>query len=302
MSKRYTFVFADRSTGVVRRATVSMRPLALAIGLVLTLPVLLGLWLVWTAELGVAALRVSHAALELENENYREATDALAGQIQSLQDSITDLSARSAVDPALAQAMESLPSLVRARAMGGDTANATVISAVDEPAPAETFGLLSVLLDGLESRLLVVRDAVDQRNALAAATPSIWPAYGWLSSRMGWRRDPVTGGDDYHSGLDIAAERGQPVYATAAGTVVQASRQGNYGNLIAVDHGFGILTRYGHLLDFSVEAGDKVRRGDVIGHVGATGRATGYHLHYEVVANGALVNPIQLLTQPPRTR
>ena len=110
--------------------------------------------------------------------------------------------------------------------MGGDTANATMLLAADGAAPSETFGLLRALLDSLESRLLVVRDSVEQRNALAAATTSIWPAYGWLSSRMGWRRDPITGGDDYHSGLDIVAERGQPVYATATGTVMQAERQG----------------------------------------------------------------------------
>jgi murein DD-endopeptidase MepM/ murein hydrolase activator NlpD len=162
--------------------------------------------------------------------------------------------------------------------------------------------MLSVLLDGLEARLLVVRDAVEQRNALAAATPSIWPAYGWLSSRLGWRRDPLNGGSDYHSGLDIAAERGRPVYATAAGTVVRAGRQGNYGNLLTLDHGFGIRTRYGHLMDFTVSAGDEVQRGDIIGHVGNTGRATGYHLHYEVMANGALVDPLQLLTDQPATR
>jgi murein DD-endopeptidase MepM/ murein hydrolase activator NlpD len=301
MSKRYTVVLADRTTGALRRATVAVRPLALIGGLVLALPILIGLWVAWTTELSVADLRASHAVLELENEKYRGATDALAGQIQSLQNAVIDLSAQSALDPALAEAMENLPSLVRARAMGGDTTDTTV-TLIEGQAPAETFGLLSVLLQGLESRLHVVQDAVEQRNALAAATPAIWPAYGWLSSRMGWRNDPITGDDDYHSGLDIAANRGQPVYATAEGKVVQAGQQGNYGNLLTVDHGFGIRTRYGHLLDFAVEDGDEVQRGDIIGYVGATGRTTGYHLHYEVMANGALVNPMQLLTQQPRTR
>ena len=148
----------------------------------------------------------------------------------------------------------------------------------------------------------VVARNVDRRNALAAATPSMWPAYGWLSSRMGPRKDPMTGGADYHSGLDIAGERGQPVYATAAGTVEQVGWQGAYGNLIVIDHGFGLETRYGHLLKFLVKPGAKVQRGDVIGQVGATGRATGYHLHYEVIANGRLLNPLQLLTQKPRDR
>ena len=112
----------------------------------------------------------------------------------------------------------------------------------------------------------------------------------------------MTGDGDYHSGLDIAGERGQPVYATAAGTITHTGYHGAYGNLIIVDHGFGLETRYGHLLNYAVKNGAKVKRGDVIGHVGATGRATGYHLHYEVLANGRLLNPLQLLTQKPRDR
>jgi murein DD-endopeptidase MepM/ murein hydrolase activator NlpD len=148
-----------------------------------------------------------------------------------------------------------------------------------------------------------VRTNVEKRNALANATPSIWPAHGWLSSTMGPRTDPVTGGSDYHSGLDIAGDRGQPVYATAAGVVTQAGYQGAYGNLITVDHGFGLETRYGHLSSFSVQKGAQVKRGEMIGRLGATGRTTGNHLHYEVMANGRLLNPLQLLTQQkPRDR
>jgi murein DD-endopeptidase MepM/ murein hydrolase activator NlpD len=163
--------------------------------------------------------------------------------------------------------------------------------------PEDTFGLIRSLLEGLESRLHVVQRVVDRRNALAAATPSIWPAQGWLTSTMGHRVNPINGGDDFHAGLDIAAERGQPVYATAAGTVKHVGFQGGYGNLIVVEHGFGLETRYGHLLDYAVKNGAAVKRGDVIGHVGSTGRSTGYHLHYEVLANGKLLNPLQLLSQ-----
>ena len=90
---------------------------------------------------------------------------------------------------------------------------------------------------------------------------------------MGYRRDPINGGDDFHAGLDIAGDKGQPVYATAEGRVVQSGYQGAYGNTILIDHGFGLQTRYGHLQDASVRHGDHVKRGDVIGHVGATGRA-----------------------------
>jgi murein DD-endopeptidase MepM/ murein hydrolase activator NlpD len=163
--------------------------------------------------------------------------------------------------------------------------------------PEDTFGMLRTLLESLESRLSLVSRTVDRRNALAAATPSIWPARGWLSSTMGHRSDPFTGDDDFHAGLDIAGERGQPVFATAAGTVNHVGFQGGYGNLIVLDHGFGLQTRYGHLLNYSVKQGAQVKRGDVIGHVGNTGRSTGYHLHYEVLANGKLLNPLKLLSQ-----
>ena len=114
---------------------------------------------------------------------------------------------------------------------------------------------------------------------------------------MGYRRDPVTGGADFHPGLDIAGDKGQPVYATAAGRVVQVGYQGSYGNLIVVEHGFGLETRYGHLSRFHVARGQQVKRGDVLGLIGSTGRTTGNHLHYEVHANGRLLNPLQLLTQ-----
>ncbi|MGQ0732993.1 MAG: M23 family metallopeptidase, partial [Acidobacteriota bacterium] len=155
-------------------------------------------------------------------------------------------------------------------------------------------------LEGIESRLTSVRSDVERRNALAAATPSIWPAHGWLSSRVGNRQDPIDGGKDFHQGLDISADRGSPVYATADGTVKQAAREGGYGNLVIVDHGYGLETRYGHLAKYLVKAGDVVARGDVIGQVGSTGRSTGAHLHYEVRVNGRLLNPLLLLNKPRR--
>jgi murein DD-endopeptidase MepM/ murein hydrolase activator NlpD len=308
-SRHYTILVADRTTGMVRRATISSRPVAVAVVVVLAMPVLIGFGAAWKGWNDVSELYTSHRALELENANYRQATEALAGQIDSLQAAISDLSEKSTLDPALARAMNRLPAIVKSRAMGGTTtppskdqelSYARTLSAL--AAPDDTFGLLRTVLEGLQDRLNVVARNVDRRNALANATPSMWPAFGWLSSGMGPRRDPVTGGADYHSGVDITGERGQPVYATAAGTVRHIGYQGAYGNLIVLDHGFGLESRYGHLLKYLVKPGAKVKRGDIIGQVGATGRATGYHLHYEVFANGRLINPLQLLTQKPRDR
>jgi len=298
-SRRYTIIVADRTSGVVRRATISLRPALFISGFVLSVPVLIGIGAAWKTKSEVADLQASHRALELENASFRSATDELTTQITSLEAAIRDIGARSALDPNVARTMDKLPALVKATAMGGSTepdrTAARTLSFLGTP--EDTFGLLRTLLESLESRLSTVSRTVDRRNALAAATPSIWPANGWLTSTMGRRSDPITGGADFHAGLDIAGERGQPVFATAAGTVTHVGYQGGYGNLIVLDHGFGLQTRYGHLLNYTVKQGAKVNRGDVIGHVGNTGRSTGYHLHYEVLANGKLLNPLQLLSQ-----
>lgn len=305
-SRRYTILIADRTSGVVRRVTISARPAVAVACAVVTLPVLIGIGAAWKAKSDVSGLYSSQQALEQENASYRAATEELSGQIESIQSAIADLGARAALDPNVARTMDKLPALVKARAMGGTSVPLSATAKQESPYartltalsnPDDTFGLLRNLLEGLESRLQSVRSNVDKRNALAAATPSIWPAQGWLTSTMGPRVDPLTGTSDYHNGLDIAGEKGQPVYATAAGVVTQAGYSGAYGNLIVIDHGFGLETRYGHLSGFSVNTRDHVKRGEMIGRLGATGRTTGAHLHYEVMANGRLLNPLQLLTQ-----
>ena len=143
------------------------------------------------------------------------------------------------------------------------------------PAPEDTFGLLRGLLEGLQTACTSSSRNVERRNALAAATPSIWPTHGWLSSTMGNRADPITGDDDFHPGLDIAADKGQPVYATADGTVAHAGLENGYGNLVVARSRLRPRNPLRPPLSFTVKQGDKVKRGDLIGRVGATGRATG---------------------------
>jgi len=301
LSKRYTVVLADRTTGVIRRFTISVKPVLFTTIAVVTLPILIGTGAALKAQYDVKHLYTSNATLELENANYRTATEELAGQIMALQTAMSDLGAKAALDPSLQNSMEKLPAVVKSRAMGGPTADTTL--ALVTPglsSPENTFGLLKDLLTGLEDRLQTVRTDVDKRNQLAAATPSIWPTHGWLSSSTGNRADPFTGEKDYHPGLDISADKGDPVYSTANGRVVNASAAGNYGNLVIIDHGYGLETRYGHLSAFKVKVGQEVKRGDLLGLVGSTGRATGAHLHYEVRANGRILNPLQLLLNPRR--
>jgi murein DD-endopeptidase MepM/ murein hydrolase activator NlpD len=284
----------------VRRLTIGLRATIACVTGVLALPVLIGLGAKWSAQAEIGQLRATSSALRVENGNYRETTGELTTQIQSLETVIDDLGARAALDPAQARAMQRLPAVVKARAAGGEMQTSAAISNVlsSFSSPEDTFGVLRNLLQGLENRLSYVRRNVERQEALAAATPSIWPTFGWLTGTFGGRPDPFTGEPAFHQGLDISTEKGREVYATANGTVESAQYSGPYGNLIVLRHDFGLATRYGHLSRFSVKPGTSVQRGDVIGYVGSTGRSTGAHLHYEILANGKLINPLQLLTQP----
>ncbi|MBM3770597.1 MAG: M23 family metallopeptidase [Acidimicrobiia bacterium] len=306
LKRRYTVLIADRSTGVVRRVTISLRTAVGVASTALIMPILVGIGAKISAERELDVLRTSNTALQLENGNFRTATGELTTQIQSLETVLEDLGGRSALDPAQAKAIEKLPAVVKARAAGGTAAANGALSQVISTSliPGDdTFGALRTLLQGLETRLRSVTQVLERQERLAAATPSIWPTTGWLSGMFGGRRDPFTGTSDFHQGLDISAEKGHPVHATADGAVRSAAYTGDYGNLVVLQHDFGLSTRYGHLSKFNVKPGASVKRGDVIGFVGSTGRSTGSHLHYEVWASDKLVNPLQLLTkQPPRNK
>ncbi len=297
--RRYSLVIADRQSGAVRRLTIALWPTLGAVAAILALPVLIGLGARWSARATIQNLQSENTSLQVENASYREATGQLADQITALQSAVNQLGEHAAVDPTASQAMERLPALVKSRAMGGGAETSTlgpVISTALTP-PDTVFGVLSELLGAIGSRLESVRDGVERRHALAMATPSIWPVAGWLSSAYGRRRDPFTDVNDFHPGLDISADYGQPVLATGDATVVSAGPNGSYGNMVTLDHEFGIITKYGHLSRIAVRTNDQVKRGDVIGYVGSTGRSTGAHLHYEIWMNGRLTNPLRLLTK-----
>ena len=129
------------------------------------------------------------------------------------------------------------------------------------------------------------------QKSLLSSTPSIWPTRGWVTSNFGFRKSPFTGLREKHEGWDIAARNGSPVRSTADGVVVVEGREYGYGNLVEIDHGYGLVTRYGHNSKHLVKVGDRVKRGQVVSLVGNTGRSTGPHLHYEVLLHGVPVNP-----------
>jgi murein DD-endopeptidase MepM/ murein hydrolase activator NlpD len=296
-SPRYTILIANRKSGAVRRLTVSRRVLGLAAATFTVIPLLLLLGTRGASQAELSALRSSNDILRIENESYREATTEFTDQISSLQTALTQLNEQAELDPATKAAIERLPALIRARAAGGGIITPST-AATPAAHPENTIGILRDLLGTLESGLASVRSRVEREQALVRANPTSWPVLGWLSSTYGSRKDPFTGQPDFHPGLDISAGQGTPVKATADGTVESAAYNGNYGNSIVITHGFGIATRFGHLSQYAVRAGQQVKRGEIIGYVGSTGRATSPHLHYEILLNGQPSNPLRLLNRP----
>ncbi|MFO7752760.1 MAG: M23 family metallopeptidase [Desulfobacteraceae bacterium] len=138
-------------------------------------------------------------------------------------------------------------------------------------------------------------DQLNKKKNILAATPSIKPVDGWITSNFGYRTSPFTGQKEFHSGLDIANRHGEKILATANGKVSYAGRKMLLGKLVVIDHGHGTITRYGHLDKMLVKRGQSVKRGDPIGLMGNTGRSTGPHVHYEIKRNGTPVNPAKYI-------
>jgi murein DD-endopeptidase MepM/ murein hydrolase activator NlpD len=169
---------------------------------------------------------------------------------------------------------------------------------------AESPGLMTSRLDKLsaeatrqEQNLQELQSYFQDQRSMLASIPSIWPARGWVTSDFGQRLDPYTADRVMHAGLDIAAEHGKEVVAPSDGTVVFAGLEGGYGNVLVLDHGYGIKTRYGHLAQILVKAGDRITRGQKVAIIGNTGRSTGPHLHYEVRVNGIAENPRKFILE-----
>jgi murein DD-endopeptidase MepM/ murein hydrolase activator NlpD len=142
-----------------------------------------------------------------------------------------------------------------------------------------------------EASLQALIRHLEGQSARLAATPSIAPTKGWITSKFGYRTSPFTGHREFHHGLDVAGRMHTPILASGEGRVRLAGAHGGLGNVVVVEHGYGIETLYGHLAETLVKTGDRVKRGDRVGLMGSTGRSTGPHLHYQVNVNGVAVNP-----------
>lgn len=247
-----------------------------------------------------------------ENRVLREENLTLRGQLKSVRERIehigTTLDRVERFDQKL-RAITLLSDPQRNLAMGptepetGITAPATDTQ-FSKLAAAEVTTALTGRLDKLsaeatrqEQSLQELQAYFQDQKSILASTPSMWPARGWVTSDFGSRLDPYTADRVMHAGMDIAAPHGKEVFAPSDGTVVFAGLKGGYGNVLVIDHGYGIKTRYGHLAKMLVKAGDKVKRGALIAAVGNTGRSTGPHLHYEVRVNGIPQNPRKFILE-----
>jgi murein DD-endopeptidase MepM/ murein hydrolase activator NlpD len=244
-----------------------------------------------------------------ENAVLKEENLQLRSQILLVQEKVAHISATldrvERFDAKLRTAVTQLQDPERNLAIG-PVGNAESDAAIPGPAPAAEGnaaalpGKLSSLegeASRQESSLRELQEYFDDQRSLLASTPSIWPTRGWVTSDFGTRMDPYTAERKMHQGLDIATPHGQPVYSPSDGTVVFAGQESGYGNVLVIDHGYGVKTRYGHLAEIFVKLGDRIRRGEKVAAVGNTGRSTGPHLHYEVRVNGIPENPRKFILE-----
>jgi len=159
----------------------------------------------------------------------------------------------------------------------------------------ENLDALNRLLPQTSEAIAELKEDVEEYKKRMDATPDIWPTRGRLTSGFGNRRDPINYTTSFHSGVDIANTQGTAIKATANGTVSFEGTRGGYGNMVVIDHGYGYETLYAHLSRTEVSEGEEVKRGDIIGRMGSTGRAVGSHLHYEVHVNGTPVDPMDYM-------
>lgn len=225
-------------------------------------------------------LEAENARLKVDTRQLRLSTSQLSRRIAALEDEADIITKAMQQDPLLRKLTAKSPS------MGGSTGDVPTANLL--VSPTLSVEALNGRLDDLEREMA----PLDAGTKYLRSTPSMWPILnGRIGSHYGGRLDPFTRDADIHLGVDIVAEKGTPIKATADGIVRFSARQSEYGNLVVVEHPNGFSTRYGHLYAFAVTQGQTVHKDDIIGYVGMTGRATGPHLHYEVRLNDKAVNP-----------
>lgn len=279
--KHHTIILVPHARARFRKWRVSN----LQIGAVLTLAILLTLgtgFVLWSfLSTGVDQEEV--AQMRDENERLRQAQGEFGQSLQRLESQLSDYEDRTRKLAIVA----GLDVPVNTEAgVGGATSP-------DNQPGSDAFAGAAQRATNLDDQLDRVERQLEERRRWISATPTIAPVKGLLTSWFGMRNDPITRRRENHPAIDIAAAPGKPVQASADGLVTHSGEgKDGLGISVSLSHGYGMTTRYGHLSRIAVRPGQTVRRGDIIGYVGSTGRSTGYHLHYEVLVDGQAVDPL----------
>jgi len=237
------------------------------------------------------------ARLQQENQTLSRALSELNGRLATLSDTLSSISQRDARIRVLAN-LEPIDPQVQAAGIGGPAADVGLMGMTGMARRSAEIRIdLSALIrraNLLASSFREAADSLAYHSARLAATPSIMPTQGWLSSAFSaMRAHPILHLSRPHEGIDVSAPMGSPIEAPAAGVVTSAGWEAGYGNKIVIEHGFGIVTKFAHASKLLVRTGQRVSRGQRIALVGNSGLATGPHLHYEVIVNGRPVNPLK---------
>ena len=294
--RRWTVVLVPHTSEPSKIVEVSygvLRSLTAVVGVVAVLALLLGY-----AAVSRTADQQRTSRLRQENVRLEQQLGQINGRLATLTDTLSRIAQRDARIRVLAN-LEPIDPQVQAAGVGGP-AEPTPPGAAETPAIRQSHEI-RVDLNGLIRRAnllaLSFREAADSlatHSARLAATPSIMPTQGWLTSAFSSMREhPILHLSRPHEGIDVATPMGTPIEAPASGVVAFSGRETGYGNVIIIDHGFGIRTKYAHCSKLIVGTGARVTRGQQIALVGNTGLSTGPHLHYEVLVNGAPVDPLR---------
>lgn len=282
--KHHTIILVPHARARFRKWRVTSRQILTAASVLASLA-LLSVFTTWTFFTNTID-RQELERVRAENDALRRTNTSFESSIRTLERQLGDFEERTR-QLAIVAGLDNMSGGTEA-GIGGDN----LTSEAD-------FGRLTDRTSGLESHLTLVEAQLAEREKQIASMPAIAPVKGILTSGFGHRRDPITGSRAFHSGVDIATAPGRPVLTSADGVVIRTGRMSGLGLSVYVSHGYGLTTRYGHLSRITVEPGQRVGRGDEVGRVGSTGRATGFHLHYEVLQDGRAVDPIAYLLESP---
>jgi len=290
----YTFILVPHAEAKFRKIHISKRTAVLAASFLGLMVVVAGVlsfhyWRFYSEMRELRRLRMVNAELRRQNLDYEVSVEHLNNRVTSLQEFVKKLSVMAGLDTGLPAEPGG--------GMGGfrDEDPTSMPSAYDEV--RDSLHQMAGDLTALEEKGQVLDRFYQEHSLMLASTPSIWPVRGYLSSSYGQRNDPFTGDREFHFGIDVSTPIGRPVVAPADGVVLYASKRGSYGNVIVIDHKFGMMTRYAHLSNFNVRAGTRVKRGDVVGYVGNTGRSSGPHLHYEIWVSDRPTHPLNYILE-----